>query len=264
MTVVVKISGKPLADASAAASLAASIGSLADPVVLVHGGGPQLDALFERLGEPVRRLAGIRLTTDAQMPLVAGVLAGDVNQSLVSTLRAAGSPAVGLSLASHGVVDTGVHPVAGGRVGAVAGGDGSTLRLLLGQGLLPVVASVGSDGRGGLLNVNADDAAAGIARALGASRLIFLTDVPGVLDASGGVVRDLPVDAIDGMIVSGVIAGGMAAKVRAIGELAMGFDGVSSCDVLIAGWADIEPAAHGDAGVGTRVRWDAAWEEQAG
>ena len=115
-----------------------------------------------------------------------------------------------------------------------------------------------------ILNVNADDAAAGIARALGASRLIFLTDVPGVLDASGGMVRDLPVDAIDGMIDSGVIAGGMAAKVRAIGELAMGFDGVSSCDVLIAGWADMEPAARGDVGVGTRVRWDAAREEQAG
>ncbi|MEL6795223.1 MAG: acetylglutamate kinase [Planctomycetota bacterium] len=248
MTTIVKISGKPIADPANAAQLWCDL-SAATHTVLVHGGGKQVDRLFARLSIPVERKDGIRLTSEADMPLVAAVLAGEVNQSLVALLRAAGAYAVGLSLASAGTVTAEVDPGIGGRVGRVTGGDASTLRTLLDAGALPVVASIAADESGGLLNINADDAAAGIGRALHATRVVLLTDVAGVLDHAGNTIASLDESSIEEHITTNTITGGMIAKVRSALSIAHS----AHQGVLIASWRDAQRAIAGDATVGTLV-----------
>lgn len=242
MTVVVKISGKPIAEPSGASALWSALARSGPSVVLVHGGGRQVDTLLERLGETIERRDGIRLTPAAQMPLIAAVLSGEVNQTLVGMLRAAGARAVGLSLVSAGVAECEADPVYGGRVGRVIGGDADTLRLLTGAGLMPVVSSIGCDSAGGLLNLNADDAAAGIAAGLGAGRLVLLTDVAGVLDVSGATIGSIGSGDVEGLIAAGVITGGMAAKVRAACATADS----AGCEVVIASWRDAESVIAGE------------------
>jgi acetylglutamate kinase len=238
VTVVVKISGKPVAEPERASGLWRDLAGGAQRLVLVHGGGRQVDTLLERLGEPVSRRDGIRLTPPSQMPLIAGVLAGEVNQTLVGLLRSAGARPVGLSLASFGVAQCEVDPAYGGRVGRVLPGGCETLAALLHAGCVPVVSSIGCDRAGGLLNINADDAAAGIALGLRAARLVLLTDVPGVLDPSGRTIASVSSESIEGLIAAGVVTGGMAAKVRAACALA----DRAGCEVVIASWSDAAAA----------------------
>lgn len=249
MTTIVKISGKPIAEPADALPLWADLAASTGDTVVVHGGGRQVDDLFARLGVPVERRDGIRLTSERDMPLVAGVLAGEVNQTLVGLLRAAGAKAVGLSLASAGVVDAEVDPNVGGRVGRVVGGDGTLLRTLLASGFLPVVSSIGADRIGGLLNINADDAAAGVASVLGAARVVLLTDVPGVLDAGGRTIVELDEDRVASAIAEGVVTGGMIAKVRSALRVAS----AASEGVLIASWKDAGAALAGEGSVGTMI-----------
>ncbi len=250
MTTVVKISGKPIAEPASAGGLWSALAANAVGTVVVHGGGRQVDDLFARLGLRVERRDGIRLTSETEMPLVAGVLAGEVNQTLVGLLCAAGARAVGLSLASAGVVDAEADPGVGGRVGRVTGGNGSTLRTLLDAGLLPVVASIARDATGALLNINADDAAAGVASALGAERVVLLTDVDGVADASGTTIEQINEDSAADAIERCVITGGMIAKVRSALRLAGRVPG----GVRIASWRDAGAVISGDESVGTLVR----------
>ena len=250
MTTVVKISGKPIAEPAAAAGLWADLAAHARDTVLVHGGGMQVDRLFARLGIAVERRDGIRLTPDEDMPLIASVLAGEVNQTLVASLCAAGARAIGLSLVSAGTIDAAVDPAIGGRVGRVIGGDGATLRALLSEGLLPVVASIGCDASGGLLNINADDAAAGVAAALSAKGVVLLTDVNGVSDASGATIPQLDQVGITSAIDDGVVSGGMIAKLRSASRIAEMVPGT----VRIASWRDAAAAIAGESGVGTIVQ----------
>lgn len=247
MMTLIKISGKPIADPQDARGLWCDLASFAGRVAVVHGGGVQVDELFSRLGVPVTRRDGIRLTPEPDMPTVAGVLAGTVNQTLVGLLCAAGARAVGLSLASSGVVEAEVDPAVGGRVGRVIGGDGSTVRALLGAGLLPVIASIGADSAGGLLNINADNAAVGVASAIGAERLVYLTDTDGVMDAGGKTIAQLDASEVEDLIAKGVISGGMAAKVRSIAEDARRFPG----GVRIGHWRQAAGVVAGNAGCGT-------------
>lgn len=250
MTTVVKISGKPIAEPESAAVLWADLAAHARDAVIVHGGGKQVDALFARLGITIERRDGIRLTSEADMPLVAGVLAGEVNQTLVGLLCAAGARAVGISLASAGVVGAEVDPRIGGRVGRITGGDGSTPRALLASGVVPVVASIGRDAEGKLLNINADDAAAGVAAAINAERVLLLTDVEGVIDASGRTIGQLDEAGVEAAIGDGVITGGMIAKVRSALGVAQRVPG----GVVIASWKDAARALAGQPGVGTTIR----------
>ncbi|MEO1717129.1 MAG: acetylglutamate kinase [Planctomycetota bacterium] len=248
MTTIVKVSGKPIADPTNAQQLWRDL-SAATSTILVHGGGKQVDALFTRLNIPIERKDGIRLTSRTDMPLVAAVLAGEVNQSLVAVLRVAGAHAVGLSLASSGTLTAEADPAIGGRVGRVTGGDASTLRTLLDAGALPVVASIAADESGGLLNINADDAAAGIARALNATRVVLLTDVAGVLDETGNTIASLDEESIQQHITANTITGGMIAKVRSALSIANSAHG----GVLIASWHDAAAALAGDTTTGTLV-----------
>jgi acetylglutamate kinase len=195
----------------------------------VHGGGKAVDSLLKRLNMSVERREGLRVTPDDQIALITGVLAGTVNKQLVAAINTATAThttaptpkAIGLCLGDAGLcrcvkltrTPSGV-PVDLGRVGEVASGDPRVITALLRQNFIPVISSIGIDDAGGLLNINADDAAAALASILHASRLVLLTDVTGVRAADGIVRPTLNAAQISAMIASGEISGGMIPKVR--------------------------------------------------
>jgi acetylglutamate kinase len=217
--IVIKIGGSTLEDMGRLSALWGALVKLSYrpegcTTVLVHGGGKAVDTLLNRLGMPVERRDGLRVTPADQIGLIAGVLAGTVNKQLVGAINAAGGKAVGLCLGDGGMVDCRRMSESLGCVGEVVGGDGTVLKPLLAAGFLPVVSSIGIDAGGGLLNVNADDAASGIARAIGASRLVLLTDVPGIKGGDGVLRPTLTASEIEAMIAIGEITGGMIVKAR--------------------------------------------------
>jgi acetylglutamate kinase len=258
--VVVKISGKPI---DAPTQCAALWDALADAartrsIVVVHGGGVAVDRMLSRLGLETVRRGGLRVTPEEHMPVIAGVLAGEVNTTLVGLLRARGVDAVGLCLGSGGLaacerhkpLDEHGHAIDLGRVGRVVGGDGRVVEALHRGGFTPVVSCVGLDASGRPLNVNADDAAAGIAGVLGAARLVLITDVPGVLGPDGQRLTHLDAPEIDRLIARGVIAGGMIPKVRAALEVSA----AAHAAVVIGAFADATGLIAGDGSAGTVIR----------
>lgn len=242
---VVKVGGATLEDAEASPRLLDAIAGLSrrGPVALVHGGGRAVDRQLARLGMETRRHEGLRITPAEQIEQIAGVLAGSENKRVVGELLARGVRAVGLSLGDGNAVATrrmrveGVGGVDLGHVGELAttdaagardgegGGGANLMRVLCGHGFVPVVCSIGIDATERiagtrLLNVNADDAAAGVARAIKASggvvdALVLLTDVAGVLDAQKRRIETLDGAAIEALVREGVVSGGMLVKVRA-------------------------------------------------
>lgn len=218
---VIKIGGSTLEDIGRLGSLWGALAGMAG-VVIVHGGGKAVDGLLKRLEMPVERRNGLRVTPPEQMELIAGVLAGSVNKRLVGAINAAGAArgsgragsAVGLCLGDGGMVACRRMSEELGRVGEVVGGGCEVVKALLSAGYLPVISSIGMDAEGGLLNVNADDAAAGIAGAIGAGRLVLLTDVSGIKGGDGVVRARLTEAEVEGMIESGEITGGMIVKAR--------------------------------------------------
>jgi acetylglutamate kinase len=228
---VLKIGGTTLeAQASQATlweallALHQSLSKQGSGVVLVHGGGKAVDALLSKLNMPTRREQGLRVTPPDQMEIIAGVLAGTINKRLVGMINAAAiargllAPAVGLCLGDGNVFPTHKATFAfdAGCVGEVLACDTQPplIRALLASGFLPVLSSIGIDAQGQLLNVNADDAAAGIGRTLRASTLALLTDVPGVKGPDGAIIPQLTHAAAEAAIAAGTISGGMIPKVR--------------------------------------------------
>lgn len=194
-------------------------------LVLVHGGGKAVDHLLAQLGMETRRHEGLRITPPDQMDVIAGVLAGTLNKRLVGCVNAVGGRGVGICLGDGRDLDarrlSSVRPgVDLGRVGEVTGGSAGLVRLLVQQGYLPVVACVAIDAAGDLLNVNGDDAAAAIARAIHAQALVLLTDVAGVLDAEKRLIPRLDADGIRTLAGAGVITGGMIPKLQAASQTA--------------------------------------------
>ena len=252
---VVKLGGalldEPHAHAAAFDALARCVAGT--PTVLVHGGGKAVDRQLARLGLTSEKRDGIRITPPDHMDEIAGVLAGRMNARLVGLLLARGVKAVGLTLGDGFTTrarTTTRYGFDAGRVGEVTGGDMTLLRTLLSAGFVPVLSSIALDAQGHTLNVNADDAAAAVARLLPARRLALLTDVPGVKDATGRVVPEMDAASTQAMIDRGEITGGMVAKVRGALEAA----GAAQVPVLVAGWADataLARLAHADA-PGTR------------
>lgn len=220
--VVVKIGGVALEDQRGNADIWTAIANRhrnsPEGVILVHGGGRSVDRHLERLGMTTERRDGIRITPPEQAAEIAAVLAGKVNKSLVGVINAHGGNAVGLCLSDGHSLRTAKatrYPFDAGRVGEVTGGNGMLFRVLLREGYMPVVSSIGLDAQGEFLNINADDAAAALAAAVAASSLVLLTDVPGVLDGRGNLVREATRGRLEAMIASGEIRGGMMVKVRA-------------------------------------------------
>lgn len=239
---------------SAIARLHETLASDGGGVVLVHGGGAAVDRRFAELGLEAVKREGIRVTPEGQVSVVVGVLSGEVNARLCGLLDAAGARAVGMTLSSGGLIcerNTG-YSFDAGRVGVVRGVRDDLLSSLISSGLLPVLACVGVGVDGGLLNINGDDAASGVASAVGADRLVLMTDVPGVKDAGGEVIGDLDAEGSEALIASGVIAGGMVPKVRG----ALSASARSGSAVVIAAFDDpgvFEKLGRGEV-VGTTVR----------
>jgi acetylglutamate kinase len=192
-----------------------SVGML--PVV-VHGGGPQIGALMERVGKQVEFRDGLRVTDAETIDLVRMVLVGQVNRNIVSAINVHGPLAVGLSGEDANLITATFRDASLGYVGDVEDVHPVIVQQLLAQGLIPVVATIGSDKSGQAFNINADTAAGALAAALDAEKLVFLTDVSGlrtVADDPSTLVQRSSVDEVERLIENGGATGGMIPKLEA-------------------------------------------------
>lgn len=219
-TVVIKYGGAAMKDAALRASFAVDVVLLKQigvRPVIVHGGGPQIGALLERLGRKSTFVDGLRVTDDETMEVVEMVLGGTVNREIVELVQRGGGRAVGLTGSDGGLIRVRRKLSNGrdiGRVGEVTSVDPAVIEAVSSQGFIPVVAPIGVGDDGLTYNVNADEAAGAIAQALRAEKLILLTDVEGVLDADGRLIRQLRPEEARAQIASGVVRGGMIPKVE--------------------------------------------------
>lgn len=213
--VVIKLGGHAMGSDEAMESFARDVVLMrqvgVNPVV-VHGGGPMINAMLKRLDIASEFVGGKRVTDKETMEVVEMVLSGLVNKRIVQAINAQGGMAVGLSGKDARLMICDQADPALGLVGTPAEMNPQLLQTLFASDMIPVIAPLGA-GRGGeTFNVNGDTAAGAIAAALKADRLLLLTDVPGVKDASGEVVTELKAEDIRRMIRNGVIAGGMIPK----------------------------------------------------
>jgi acetylglutamate kinase len=248
---VVKLGGSLLENDAARAAVVSAIARrwrAGERIVLVHGGGKRIDAELAARGIPRRIHEGLRVTDAPTLEVVVAVLSGPVNAGLVRELATCGADAVGLCAADGALLGADVHPpVAGvhlGFVGTVISVNPRWLETLLAAGRLPVVAPLASGPDGGPLNVNADAAAAAIAAAIGARRLLFLTDVEGVADEAGRLLPRLAPPEVLRLLDGPAISGGMRPKLAAC--LAAARAGVR--EIVIAGPARRETALAGGPG----------------
>ncbi len=201
--------------------------------VVVHGGGPQISELMGRLGKVPEFRAGLRVTDAESLDIVRMVLVGRVNRDIVDAINVHGPIAVGISGEDAGLIEAGAQHPELGFVGEVRRVDPTILTRLLNEGLVPVVATIGADVQGQAYNINADTVAGAIAGALGAEKLVFLTDVAGIrsdpADAASTQARLGAAD-LESLIAAGAVDGGMIPKARACCD-ALGA-GVGSAHVL--------------------------------
>jgi acetylglutamate kinase len=245
-TIVVKYGGHAMGQDHLASQFGADIALLKqvgiNPVV-VHGGGPQINAMLERLAIKSSFIDGLRVTDSAMVEVVEMVLAGTVNKQVASLINRAGALAVGISGKDGGLIrarklrrtkkDPGsnIESVLDlGFVGEPGFIDTRVIHALTGAGLIPVIAPVGTGEDGETYNINADTAAGAIAGALNAQRLLMLTDVPGVLDEHKQLIPELTLARIQSMIADGTISGGMIPKVETCMEAVI--QGVKGAAIL--------------------------------
>ncbi len=221
-TVVVKYGGHAMGDDRVARDFSRDMVLLeqsgVNPVV-VHGGGPQIGAMLKRLGIESAFSDGLRVTDKATMDIVEMVLAGAINKQIVGYINAEGGRAIGVTGKDGRLLTARKAPrtasgVDLGFVGEPDKVDTTVLDQVLGRELIPVLAPIAQGADGESYNVNADTFAGAIAGALGAKRLVFLTDVPGVLDKNKQLIEELRVSDIPGLIADGTITGGMIPKVE--------------------------------------------------
>jgi acetylglutamate kinase len=215
---LVKLGGTLLDSPELRASLASQVAAVerqGASVTLVHGGGKQMTRFLEERGIASRFVNGLRVTTSETMDAVLKVLAGSVNQELVAALIAAGARAVGLTGIDGALVEAEQMDPELGMVGRVVRANPELLDLLAGRGFLPVVACVAGARDGRMYNVNADQMAAACAAGWKAQRLIFLTDIEGVMNPAKQVQPALTAADCEGLIQDGVATGGMHAKLNA-------------------------------------------------
>ncbi|MDJ0869307.1 MAG: acetylglutamate kinase [Myxococcota bacterium] len=219
-TIVIKYGGAAMKDADLRASFAVDVVLLKHigvRPVIVHGGGPQIGATLERLGKQTRFVDGRRVTDDDTMEVVEMVLGGKVNHEIVDLVQRGGGRAVGLTGSDGSMIQVRRRLHEGtdiGRVGEVMQVDPAAIRAVAESGFVPVIAPIGVGDDGLTYNVNADEAAGAIARALGAEKLMLLTDVEGVLDPEGELVGQLSLHEARRLISEGVIQGGMIPKIE--------------------------------------------------
>ena len=217
-SVVIKYGGHAMTQPDLQAAFAADLAQLAAQgmdFALVHGGGPQISALLDRLHIASRFVDGLRVTDAATLEVVEMVLCGQVNKAVVSELAGHGVRAVGISGRDGGLLRARVQRPELGMVGTVEGVDPALVRCLLAAGFVPVVAPLANSPEGQALNINADTAAGALAGALKAGYFVLVSDVPGVLDAQGRLIPSLNRQEIAALQREGVISGGMIPKVLA-------------------------------------------------
>jgi acetylglutamate kinase len=241
---VLKFGGELLEDPSRLVNVVGAVaGIVADgtPVVVVHGGGKEIDAALKTAGLEKRQVDGLRITDEATLDVVVAVLAGAVNTRFVAALSTAGVAAVGLTGADAacGLATTAPpHQAVDGRIVDLErvgvpenGADTRLLQTLTAAHFVPVVACIGLGRDGRLLNVNADTFAGHLAARLGARRLVVAGTTPGVLDANGTTLPMLDADALARLVNDGTATAGMIAKLRACEHaLAAGVDDVVIVD----------------------------------
>jgi len=230
MTLVVKYGGHAMVDEQLKADFARDVTLLKyvglHPII-VHGGGPQINQVLDQMGISARFVRGMRMTDALTMDVVEMVLGGKVNKAVVANINQQGGQAVGLSGKDGGLLlaqklkiifdDGGETPpeiIDPGHVGEVTAVKPAILETLSQKGFIPVISPVGADENGATYNINADHVAAKIAVALSARRLVYLTDVDGVLDDKGQLVSTIDQEAIRRMIDNETIKGGMIPKIE--------------------------------------------------
>jgi len=230
MTLVIKYGGHAMVDERLKDAFARDITLMKftglNPVV-VHGGGPQINSVLDRMGIHSRFIKGMRLTDEATMDVVEMVLGGKVNKGIVAQINQQGGKAVGLSGKDGGLIrakklhivyqedkDKPPEIIDPGLVGEVTHINPAIINTLTQQGFIPIIAPVGAGESGETYNINADLVASSIAVALSAGRLILLTDVDGILDDSGSLISSISAESINQMVEEKTISGGMIPKIE--------------------------------------------------
>lgn len=248
---IVKIGGSLMESPEALRSLTKALAELwlgGMPLVLAHGGGKDINRNLAWLGEAPQFKNGLRVTSEAAMEIVEMTLSGAVNKRLVSLLQFVGARACGLSgVDGSTLVCRPLDPELG-RVGTIAQVRPALIEALLKDRFLPVLSPISADAAGLHYNVNADDAASALATGMKAEKLVFVSDVPGVMDAppdkGGVIIPGLNRDSAEALIAEGVIAGGMIPKVRSclsaveagVGEVHIcGFTNAEALEAQITG-----------------------------
>jgi acetylglutamate kinase len=214
-TLVIKLGGSTLENQRDALEDIVWLHGLGARPVLVHGGGPEINDWLERVGLPRRFERGLRVTDTATLDVVRMVLAGKISGDLVRMLVSLGGRAVGVSGIDGGLLRARQLAPDLGYVGMVTAVNPGAITALSDAGYIPVVAPLALGDEETILNVNADDAAADLARGLGATKLLYLSDVPGVFDAQGRLLSELKDTEVRALIADGVISGGMIPKAEA-------------------------------------------------
>ena len=267
-TIVVKYGGHAMGEESLAEEFGRDIALLKqvgiNPVV-VHGGGPQINAMLKRLAIQSTFVDGLRVTDAAMVEVVEMVLAGTVNKMVAGLINRAGALAVGICGKDGGLIRarkltrTTRDPEGAieraldlGFVGEPEHVDVRVIHALTGAGLIPVVAPVGVGADGATYNINADTVAGAIAGALGANRLLMLTDVAGVLDRNGKLIPDLSIAQVEALRADGTISGGMIPKVETcIEAVRQGVKGATIVDGRVPHACLLELFTEG--GIGTLI-----------
>ena len=218
---VVKIGGSTLGNHDTTLDDLVEMQGNGEKIVVVHGGGKTISEWMERQGVRPKFVEGLRVTDSASLEIVVAVLTGLINKTLVAEINIRGGQAIGLSGADGGMVKASVNNPELGYVGAVNSIDANAIMAALNSNYIPIIAPVGLDDskstgeNGALLNINADTVAGKISAALKAERMIFLTDVEGIMDSSKRLLPRITRRQADSLIRSNVISGGMLPKIEA-------------------------------------------------
>ncbi len=241
-TIVIKYGGNAMTDPRLKHSFASDIVLLklvGINVVVVHGGGPQIDDVLKKVGKKGEFIQGMRITDEETMDVVEMVLGGQVNTDIVNLINQHGGRAVGLSGTDGPLIRARQMMMRGkdndelidiGRVGEVESIDPEVIQVLTAQNFVPVIAPVGVGKDGESYNINADLVAGKLAEILKAEKLVVLTNTPGVLDKNGNLLTGLTAKRIDELFADGTISGGMLPKIGSALDAVK--NGVSSCHII--------------------------------
>ena len=242
-TIVVKYGGNAMTDEVLKGGFARDVVLLklvGINLVVVHGGGPQIEDLLSRVGKKGEFIQGMRVTDAETMDIVEMVLAGKVNKEIVELINHAGGKAVGLTGQDGGLIRARKLILSGGsdapgdldigQVGEIESVDPQVIESLLASGFIPVIAPIGSGAHGETYNINADLVAGKLAEILKAEKLVLMTNTPGVLDKQGNLITGLTAREIDQIFEDGTLSGGMLPKISSALDAAR--SGVQSVHII--------------------------------